>query len=298
MGGGGSQTIKNEMNFKSTTKILEENITENTNTVNASAIQANKLKISIGVNPITGESLLPEGSGPALKGCVFDITQSATADMQSEASLTTQSILNSKSKIQDSMQSNLSSAMEKSTQAGNFQFGDKQNSETKINQEIETVVENVFKTENINEAVSSAVQTNEADLIILSMDCTEGGQLDVTQDLTAKIAATAVMGQVIEKLMETEAVKELAAEIDSKQTSENTGAAEVVSEAGDAAAGIIGAATGPMQYAIIAVVVVCCILMIGGVAIAMSPAGQKGLNKGFNQMSRGGGMSMPMMMRR
>ena len=29
MGGGGSQTIKNEMNFKSTTKILEENITEN-----------------------------------------------------------------------------------------------------------------------------------------------------------------------------------------------------------------------------------------------------------------------------
>ena len=101
------------------------------------------------------------------------------------------------------------------------------------------------------------------------------------------------MGQVIEKLMETEAVKELAAEIDSKQTSENTGAAEVVSEAGDAAAGIIGAATGPMQYAIIAIIVICCLLVVGGVAIAMSPAGQKGMNKGFNQMGR-----MPMMMRR
>ena len=297
MGGGGSQTIKNEMNFKSTTKILEENITENTNTVNASAIQANKLKISIGVNPITGESLLAPGE-KALRGCNFDITQSATADMQSEASLTTQSILNSKSKIQDSMQANLSSAMEKSTQAGNFQFGDKQNSETKINQEIETVVENVFKTENINEAVSSAVQTNDTDLIILSMDCTEGGQLDVTQDLTAKIAATAVMGQVIEKLMETEAVKELAAEIDSKQTTENKGAAEVVDSVGDAAADVIGATTGPLKYAMIAIVLICCLLMIGGVAIAMSPAGQKGLNKGFNQMSRGGGMSMPMMMRR
>ena len=297
MGGGGSQTIKNEMNFKSTTKILEENITENTNTVNASAIQANQMKISIGVNPITGESLLPDGQ-VALKGCTFNVLQTADADVQSEASLTTQSILESKTAVQDSMQANLSSAMEKSTQAGNFQFGDKQNSETKINQEIETVIENVFKTENLNEAVSSAVQTNDADLIILSMDCTEGGQLDVTQDLTAKIAATAVMGQVIEKLMETEAVKELAAEIDSKQTTENKGAAEVVSEAGDAAAGIIGAATGPMQYAIIAVVVICCLLMIGGVAIAMSPAGQKGLNKGFNQMSRGGGMSMPMMMRR
>lgn len=287
MGGGGSQTIKNEMNFKSTTKILEENITENTNKVNASAIQANKMKLSIGVNPITGEQF---GEGPALKNCKAVIAQSADADVQSEASLTTQSILESKTAVQDSMQANLSAAMEKSTQAGNFQFGDKQNSETKINQEIETVIENVFKTENLNEAVSSAVQTNDADLMIGNMDCSLGGELDVTQDLTAKIAATAVMGQVIEKLMETEAVKELAAEIDSKQTSENTGAAEVVSEAGDAAAGIIGAATGPMQYAIIAVVVICCLLMIGGVAIAMSPAGQKGLNKGFNRM--------PMMMRR
>ena len=295
MGGGGSQTIKNEMNFQSTTKILEENITENTNKVNAAAIQANQMKLSIGVNPITGEQF---GEGPALKNCKVVVAQTADADVQSEASLTTQSILESKQKIQDSMQANLSSAMEKSTQAGNFQFGDKQNSETTINQEIETVVENVFKTENLNEVVSSVVQTNEADLMIGNMDCSLGGELDVTQDLTAKVAATAVMGQVIEKLMETEAVKELAAEIDSKQTSENTGAAEVVSEVGDAATGIIGAATGPMKYAIIAVVVICCLLMIGGVAIAMSPAGQKGLNKGFNQMSRGGGMSMPMMMRR
>ena len=295
MGGGGSQTIKNEMNFQSTTKILEENITENTNKVNAAAIQANKMKLSIGVNPITGEQF---GEGPALKNCKVVVAQTADADVQSEATLTTQSILESKQKIQDSMQANLSSAMEKSTQAGNFQFGDKQNSETKINQEIETVVENVFKTENLNEVVSSVVQTNEADLMIGNMDCSLGGELDVTQDLTAKVAATAVMGQVIEKLMETEAVKELAAEIDSKQTTENKGAAEVVDSAGAAAAGIIGATTGPLKYAIIAVVLICCLLMIGGVAIAMSPAGQKGLNKGFNQMSRGGGMPMPMMMRR
>ena len=209
MGGGGSQTIKNEMNFQSTTKILEENITENTNKVNAAAIQANQMKLSIGVNPITGEQF---GEGPALKNCKVVIEQTADADVQSEASLTTQSIIESKQKIQDSMQANLSSAMEKSTQAGNFQFGDKQNSETKINQEIETVVENVFKTENLNEVVSSVVQTNEADLMIGNMDCSLGGELDVTQDLTAKVAATAVMGQVIEKLMETEAVKELAAE--------------------------------------------------------------------------------------
>lgn len=270
MGGGGSQTIRNEMNFQSTTKILEENITENTNKVNAAAIQNNQLKLNIG----------------DVIGCDINVGQSATADVQSEASLTTQSILESKAAVQDSMQVNLSAAMEKSTQAANFQFGDKQKTETKINQEIETVIENVFKTENINEAVSSAVQTNEAEITIGNMDCTLGGQLDITQDLTAKVAATAVMGQVIEKLMETEAVKELAAEIDAQQTSENTGAAEVISEAGDAISGIVGAVTGPMQYAIIGLIVLCCLLLVGGVVLGMSPAGQRGMNKGFNQMGR------------
>jgi len=270
MGGGGSQTIRNKMEFSSTTKILEENITENTNKVNAAAVQNNQLKLNIG----------------DVIGCDIIVAQSATADVQSEASLTTQSILESKTAVQDSMQANLTSAMEKSTQAANFQFGDKQKTETDIKQEIETVIENVFKTENLNEVVASAVQMNESEITIGNMDCTLGGQLDITQDLTAKVAATAVMGQVIEKFMETESVKKLATEIDSQQTSENTGAAEVVSEAGDAVAGIVGAVTGPMQYAIIGLVVLCCLLLVGGVVLGMSPAGQRGMNKGFNRMGR------------
>lgn len=270
MGGGGSQTIRNKMEFSSTTKILEENITENTNKVNAAAVQNNQLKLNIG----------------DVIGCDIIVDQSATADVQSEASLTTQSILESKTAVQDSMQANLTAAMEKSTQAANFQFGDKQKTETDIKQDIETVIENVFKTENLNEVVASAVQMNESEITIGNMDCTLGGQLDITQDLTAKVAATAVMGQVIEKFMETESVKKLASEIDSQQTSENTGAAEVVSEAGDAVAGIVGAVTGPMQYAIIGLVVLCCLLLVGGIVISLSPAGQKGLNKGFNRMGR------------
>ena len=270
MGGGGSQTIRNKMEFSSTTKILEENITENTNKVNASAVQNNQLKLNIG----------------DVVGCDIIVDQTATADVQSEASLTTQSILESKTAVQDSMQANLTSAMEKSTQAANFQFGDKQKTETDIKQDIETVIENVFKTENLNEVVASAVQMNESEITIVNMDCTLGGQLDITQDLTAKVAATAVMGQVIEKFMETESVKKLASEIDSQQTSENTGAAEVVSEAGDAVAGIVGAVTGPMQYAIIGLLVLCCLLLVGGVVIGLSPAGQRGMNKGFNQMGR------------
>ena len=282
MGGGGSQSIKSEMNFKSTTKILEENITENTNTVNASAIQANKMKLSIGVNPITGEEF---GTGPALKGCKVVISQTATADVQSEASLTSSSILESKQKIQDSMKANLSSAMEKSTQAGNFQFGDKQSSETKVSQDIETVIENVFKTENLNEVVSSVVQTNDGIIMIGNMDCTLGGELDITQDLTAKVAATAVMGQVVEKLMETESIKELAAEIDAKQTTENKGAAEVVDSVGEAASSVIGAYGMAMYAPLIACVLICGSMIMVAMMMSRSKGGRKAMGAGVNKLA-------------
>ena len=39
MGGGGSQTIRNKMEFSSTTKILEENITENMDAVGRRNLQ-------------------------------------------------------------------------------------------------------------------------------------------------------------------------------------------------------------------------------------------------------------------
>lgn len=280
MGGGGSQSIRQSIDIKSTTSILEKNIQKNSQKVQAAATAANKLKVKLG----------------DVVGCNLDFTQKATADAQSSATSAIESIAESKQEIANDMKSKVAAALEKTSEAGNFQFGDKSNTEIDIKKDIQTTVENVFEKENLQSVVGNAVATNEAEIEIAKFDCTVAGQLDVTQDASAKVAAAAVMGDVTKKLMETSSIAKVVDEVDAKQKTENKGAADVVDSAGDAAAGIIGAATGPMQYAIIAVVIVCCLLMIGGVAIAMSPAGQKGLNKGFNQMSRGGGM--PMMMRR
>jgi hypothetical protein len=280
MGGGGSQSVRQSIDIKSTTSILEKNIQKNSQKVQAAATAANKLKVKLG----------------DVVGCNLDFTQKATADAQSSATSAIESIAESKQEIANDMKSKVAAALEKTSEAGNFQFGDKSNTEIDIKKDIQTTVENVFEKENLQSVVGNAVATNEAEIEIAKFDCTVAGQLDVTQDASAKVAAAAVMGDVTKKLMETSSIAKVVDEVDAKQKTENKGAADVVDSAGDAAAGIIGAATGPMQYAIIAVVIVCCLLMIGGVAIAMSPAGQKGLNKGFNQMSRGGGM--PMMMRR
>ena len=49
------------------------------------------------------------------------------------------------------MQASAQAAIEKATQAGNFQFGDKQNVNTNVTMAIENVIEKTFSTENLNE---------------------------------------------------------------------------------------------------------------------------------------------------
>jgi hypothetical protein len=286
MGGGGSQSVRQSIDIKSTTSILEKNIQTNSQKVQAAATANNSIEASVGINPITGEM----GN---IIGCNMNFKQTATADAQSSATSAIESIAESKQEIANDMKSKVAAALEKTSEAGNFQFGDKSNTEIDIKKDIQTTVENVFEKENLQSVVGNAVAVNDAKIQIGNMDCTLGGELNFEQDASAKVAATAVMGDVTKKLMETSSIAKVIDEVDAKQKTENKGAADVVDSAGEAAAGIIGAATGPMQYAIIAIIVICCLLVVGGVAIAMSPAGQKGMNKGFNQMSR-----MPMMMRR
>lgn len=266
MGGGGKQSIKQSIDIKSSTTIIEKNIQENTQKVQASATANNKLKVKIG----------------DVVGCNLDFTQKATADAQSSATQSIDSIMQSKQEVANDMKSKVAAAMEKSTQAGNFQFGDKSNTEIDIKKDIDTTIENVFEKKNLQDVVGNAVATNEAEIEIGNYDCTLGGQLDLTQDASAKVAATAVMADMTKKLMETKSINKLAEEIDAKQKTENKGAAEVVDSVGDAAAGIIGAATGPMKYAMIAAVVGCIVCGLIIAMMSMSKGGSKTLNRGMN----------------
>jgi hypothetical protein len=269
MGGGGKQSIKQSIDIKSSTKIIEKNIQDNTQKVQASATANNRLKLEIG----------------DVTGCNLNFNQTAKADAQASASQSIDSIMQSKQDVANEMKSKVAAAMEKSTQAGNFQFGDKSNTEIDIKKDIDTTIENVFEKNNLQDVVGNAVATNEAEIKIGNYDCTLGGQLDLEQNASAKVAATAVMADMTKKLMETKSVTKLAEEIDAKQKTENKGAAEVVDSVGDAAAGIIGAYGMAMWAPVIACVLICGSIIMAGMTMSKSKGGRQAMGAGFNKLA-------------
>jgi len=277
MGGGGSQTIKNEMNIKSTTELLTSTILKTENSTQANCNTAQNLSVKIG----------------HVVGCPSYFGQTASCDVQSSSSDISKQISQSANKIAEDMKTKAAAALDNASQAGNFQFGDKSNVETKINKEIDTIIKDEFSEEKINETTAGAVMIQDGELEVGFYDCTLGGDINFEQDVSAKVAAGAVMNKVLERITSSDVTKEITDEIDSKNTKKAGGAAEVVDSAGDAAAGIIGAATGPMRYAMIAGVVCCFLVVVLAVVMGMSPAGQKKI--GNMNMSK---MNMGRMMRR
>lgn len=278
MGGGGSQSIRQSIDIKSTTSILEKNIQKNSQKIQAAATANNTLEASVGFNPKTGEPGF-------ITGCSLQFKQTATADAQSSATSAIESISESKQEIANDMKSKVAAAMEKSTQAGNFQFGDKSNTEIDIKKDIQTTVENVFEKENLQSVVGNAVAVNSAKIQIGNMDCTLGGELDFEQDASAKVAATAVMGDVTKKLMETSSINKVIEEVEAKQKTENKGAADVVDSVGEAASSVIGAYGMAMYAPLIACVLICGSMIMVAMIMSRSKGGRKAMGAGVNKLS-------------
>ena len=272
MGGGGSQTIKNEMNIKSTAELLTSTMLKTENSTQANCNTAQQLSVKIG----------------HVVGCPSYFGQTASCDVQSSSSDISKSISQSANKVAEDMKTKAGAALDNASQAGNFQFGDKSNVQTKINKEIETIIKDEFSEEKINETMAGAVMIQDGELQVGFYDCTLGGNINFEQDVSAKVAAGAVMNKVMERIVDSDVTKEITSEIDSKNTKKAGGAAEVVDSVGDAAAGVIGAYMGPAKYAMIASVICCCLVVIAAIVMGMSPAGQKKVgNANLGKMGAG-----------
>ena len=278
MGGGGSQSVRQSIDIKSTTSILEKNIQTNSQKVQAAATANNSIEASVGINPMTGEPGF-------ITGCSMNFKQTAVADAQSSATSAIESIAESKQEIANDMKSKVAAALEKTSEAGNFQFGDKSNTEIDIKKDIQTTVENVFEKENLQSVVGNAVAVNSAKIQIGNMDCTLGGELNFEQDAAAKAAATAVMGDVTKKLMETSSIAKVVDEVDAKQKTENKGAADVIDSAGEAASSVIGAYGMAMYAPLIACVLICGSMIMVAMIMSRSKGGRKAMGAGVNKLS-------------
>ena len=253
MGGGGSQTIEQTFNLSAVNKSIYEQITKNTQSVAASQTSIQKMTMNIGGSMIE---------------CPYSSSQKLDADMQADVEQIPSTIVEMKNEISAEMQAGASAAMEKSTQAGNMQIGDKQNLQQSVNMEIENIVDTTITTENLTELIMEQVSIQSDTINIAGdLDCM-GEPFDRTQNLTASLAAKSVQEALTDALIENKVTSGMVATIDADMKSKAGGFAEMIS-----------AATGPMMASAIASVVGIVMVMLSVAIVAMSPAGQGAMNK-------------------
>jgi len=251
MGGGGSQTIEQRFNMSAMNKSIYEQITKNQSRASASQATVQNLKVVM----------------RNIKGCSSSFGQTINAEAISSSELTAETTTAIKNAVTNDMQASVSAQIEKATQMGNLQFGDKQNISQDVQLAITNIVENTITTENLNEAIAEQVSLQGGELIIDGYDCREGGDISWNQDVTAKLSASAVTKALTSAIADNTVLNELAAAADAKAKTENKGISDIIGT-------LLDGITGPMKYAIIASICCCCLLVVLLVVIGLSPAGQ------------------------
>ena len=272
MGGGGSSTINQEMNMSMVNDILYESVTKNESYTQNEMRNEQVLNLKIGRNV----------------GCNIETDQTINSTFMATTEQISNSFQNVANDLVSSLQAGASAALDKQTQAGNFQFGDKQNVNQKINTEIENIVKTQLETNNLTETINKAVNVQEGNIEIGETICLNGEQLSFRQNISADLAAQAVTKNILTAVTKNSVVQDTIAQIDAEAKAKAGGAAEVVDSVGNAASNVIGAVTGPMKYAIMAAAGLCCMLVIAMLVMGLSPAGQSKM-KNVNMR----GMKMP-----
>jgi len=244
MGGGGSQTVNQTFNMDVVNKSLMTTITNNQQSLSAAMNNIQKVKVRVG------------NMGP---DCDMKIGQKINASSQSSATMSPKTVNEAKTVISNELVASAAAAMEKTTEAGNLQFGDKQNMNQEVNMAIENVIENTFETNNLNEVIAEMVNLQEGDLIVRNCN----GKLDFSQDIVATLMAEAITDSLTQNIADSETLNKLKAATEGSQKTENKGLADIIDKA-----------LGPMKYAILASVCCVCVLVLGLVAMFLSPAGQ------------------------
>ena len=267
MGGGGSQTIDQTFNLSAVNKSIFNQITKNKSESLAS--QANVQNLEVVMRNV--------------KGCSAKFGQSIDATTQSSSTLTAQTTAEIRNAITNDMQASVAAAVEKATQMGNLQFGDKQNVNQEVTMAMENVVENTITTENINKAVADQVSIQNGKLVIDGYDCREGGDISWDQNIVAKLSAEAITTALSDAIAASEILNKLHAAASGNASSENKGFSDIIGT-------FFEGLTGPMKYGIIACVVCCCLLVLVMIVIGLSPAGQSATqNMGRAGAARMGG---------
>jgi len=267
MGGGGNQQINQTFDMSALNQSIYEQTTTNSNSSMAS--QANIQTMEIHLKNIVA--------------CKTNISQTVNASASASSTLENEQTTAIKNALTTEMQAAVQAQVDKVTEAGNFQFGDKQDVNQELILEVQNIIENSVITENINNAIAEQVTIQEGVYTIDGYDCTLGGDINYSQDITAQVVANIVTKNLTDAIAQSDVLNQLEAAADAAAKSENKGIADIIGT-------FFEGLTGPMKYAMIASVVCCCMIVVLLVVMGLSPAGQSATkNLGSAGASRLGG---------
>jgi hypothetical protein len=176
MGGGGSSTINQEFNMSVVNDVMYNSVTNN------QSVNENLLQIQQGMELNILKSV----------GCNISTNQEITSSFMATTKQITESFQSVENDIVSELQAQASAALDKQTQAGNMQFGDRQNVNQKINTEIENIVKTNLETNNLTKTINQAVYVQDQTINIGEVYCFNGEQLSFKQNISADLAAQAV----------------------------------------------------------------------------------------------------------
>tara|TARA_B100000287_G_C20641800_1_gene783740 strand:- start:256 stop:1158 length:903 start_codon:yes stop_codon:yes gene_type:complete len=260
MGGGGSQTVNQNINTKVLTNITNSSMNkiQETNENRLTNVQSLNVELHDIVNcPVSMEQTI-ESKFVATTESMIKAVQASQTELTNE------------------LKAQASAALDKATQAGNFQFGDRQNANININNEIEAIVSNQLSTETLKKTINSSSNMQDGVLKMYGYTCesaSEAQGLMISQNIRASFAAAAITRSLTEALSHSKVVNDISASADADLTSENTGVADIVDSIGNIF-------MGPMKYAMMISAVCCGLCVILLIVLGMSGGGQQAIAKG------------------
>ena len=265
MGGDTSQSIENTFNFNAINENITNIITNNSSTTTATGANIQGMKVNFG----------------QIIGCDINLSQKITSKTMAASDFTATEITDLQNTITNDMQAAATAALENNTEMGSELGGVLDGGDTNmsivnsVNMEIKNLVETNITTTNVNNTVAEQVNIQDGELNLKFYDCSDGNaKLDFSQDIMSEVKATSIMNILKQSIASSKMLNKMAATADSSATSSAGGIAEIADSVFGGIAGIIGTTQEGAQVASAASVCCVCVLVAGGVAIALSPAGQ------------------------
>ena len=243
---GNKQEVKKKFNIDVITKNVFSQVSKNSQKVSATNTNIAAMNIKIGT----------------ANKCPITTLQTIESSTTAEASM----IITEMSKVASNVSNDLQQAAmdELNAKGGWFSTTEnKQKTETEVKTAIKNITERTFSSENVQNIVAKAFNIEGANLYI--EHCTES-PIDMTQDITSAVAATAMMDNLVENIIKDETLNKIVQDLNTKATATTEGPIDAIS-------GFFK----NNKWLTLVCGIVCCVFLIVVLYIALSPGGQEAI---------------------